>query len=121
MLGPCDFFDFPYRLLPESSEYHLSTSIAGVLRLRAINRSVRYRSVRRFAQDDGFVEEVENIWLVCSNTERSTKSQALRMTALWRRLKASSWCATSQKDRKSHRLRMTNRRGLLKGRASLSR
>jgi hypothetical protein len=58
----------------------LPTSIAGILRLRAINPPVCDRSVRRFAQDDGFVVEVENIWLGVQNAERSKKSQALGMT-----------------------------------------
>ena len=37
--------------------------MAGVLRLRAIKPLLCDRSAKRFAQDDGFVEEVENIWL----------------------------------------------------------
>jgi hypothetical protein len=40
---------------PESSQEHLPTSIAGVLRLRAIKPSVCDRTAKRFAQDDGFV------------------------------------------------------------------
>ena len=36
-VGGCDFFDFLCSLWPESSEEHLPTSIAGVLRLCAIN------------------------------------------------------------------------------------
>ena len=59
----------------------LPTSIAGVLRLRAIKPSVRDISAKRFAQDDGFVGGLE-IQLVgyAENTKRSKKSQALRMT-----------------------------------------
>jgi hypothetical protein len=46
--------------------------------------SVRDRSAKRFAQDDGFVGGLE-IQLVgyAENTKRSKKSQALRMTILW--------------------------------------
>src|SRR5882757_5893593 len=40
--------------------------MAGGVRLRAINPPVCNRSARRFAQDDGFVVEVENIWLGCA-------------------------------------------------------
>ena len=49
---------------PESSKQHLRTSIAGVLRLRAINASLCDRSARRSAQDDDFVGRVGNIWCV---------------------------------------------------------
>jgi hypothetical protein len=42
-----------FSLRPESSGEHLPTSIAGVLRLRAIRPSVGERSAERFAQDDG--------------------------------------------------------------------
>ena len=50
----------PFRcsLRSESSQEHLPTSIAGVLRLRAIKLSVCDRSAKRFAQDDGFVGEL---------------------------------------------------------------
>jgi hypothetical protein len=37
-VGACDFFDLACSLWLESSEEHLPTSIAGVLRLRAISR-----------------------------------------------------------------------------------
>ena len=88
------------------------TSIAEVLRLRAINSLIRDRSAKRFAQDDAFVEGLEKhlvgfekhgkIEKVTSsqddaflegiekhlvgskNTGRSKKSQALRMTVFWR-------------------------------------
>jgi hypothetical protein len=40
---------------PESPEEHLPRSIAGVLRLRAIEPSVWDGSAKLFAQDDGFV------------------------------------------------------------------
>jgi hypothetical protein len=68
-------------LRPESSQEHLSTSIAGVLRLRAIKLCVYDRSAKGFAQDDGFVGGLE-IQLVgyAENTKRSKKSQALIMT-----------------------------------------
>ena len=55
-LGACDFFDLACSLWLESWEEHLLTSIAGVLRLRAINLSLFGRSARRFAQDDAFLE-----------------------------------------------------------------
>jgi hypothetical protein len=55
-LRVCDFFIFRCSLRVESSQEHLPTSIAGVLRLRAIKPSVCDRSAKRFAQDDGFVE-----------------------------------------------------------------
>ncbi len=54
-VGVCDFFKFPCSLWPESSEEHLPTSIAGVLRLRAINPLLCERPARRFAQDDAFL------------------------------------------------------------------
>src|ERR1700760_2317109 len=54
--GACDLFIFRCRSRPESSQEHLPTSIAGVLRLRGINPSLCDRSARRFAQDDGFDE-----------------------------------------------------------------
>jgi hypothetical protein len=54
-LRACDFFIFRCSLRPESSQEHLPTSIAGVLRLRAIKPAVCDRSAKRFAQDDGFV------------------------------------------------------------------
>ena len=49
-VGGCDFFYLPHSLWPESLEEHLPTSIAGVLRLRAINHLIWDRSARRFAQ-----------------------------------------------------------------------
>jgi hypothetical protein len=59
-------------------------STAEVLRLRAKSAVSRDKSVRRCAQDDGFVRGLE-IQLVgyAENTKRSKKSQALRMTFLW--------------------------------------
>jgi hypothetical protein len=48
------FFDCASSLWLESSEEHLPTSIAGVLRLRAMSRPLHDRSARRFAQDDDF-------------------------------------------------------------------
>jgi hypothetical protein len=68
-LGVCDFI-FRCSLRPESSQEHLPTSIAGVLRLRAIKPSVCDRSAKRFAQDDGFVGGN------AENTKRAKKSQA---------------------------------------------
>jgi len=69
------------QFVTESSREHLPTRIAEVLRLRAMSPSVWNRSARRCAQDDGFVEEVEHICLVCDNTERPKKSQALSRQA----------------------------------------
>ena len=51
----CDFFIFRFSLRPESPQEHLPTSIAGVLRLRAMKPSVSDRSAKRSAQDDDFV------------------------------------------------------------------
>ena len=50
------------------------------------------RSVKRFAQDDGFVWGLE-IQLVgyAENTKRPKKSQALRMTALLGKLDIAGW------------------------------
>ena len=79
----CDFFDLACSLWLESSEEHLPTSIAGVLRLRAISRPLCDRSARRFAQDDGFVVGEKHPVSYAENTKRSKKSQALRMTILW--------------------------------------
>src|SRR5580692_4309773 len=64
----------------ESFEEHLPTSIAGVLRLRAISRPLCDRSARRFAQDDGFVGGEKHPVGYAENTKRSKKSQALGMT-----------------------------------------
>src|SRR5580704_5191406 len=52
----------------------------GVLRLRAISRPLCDRSVRRFAQDDGFVGGEKHPVSYAENTKRSKKSQALGMT-----------------------------------------
>src|SRR5580700_8211581 len=82
-LGACDFFDLACSLWLESWEEHLPTSIAGVLRLRAISRPLCDRCARRFAQDDGFVGGEKHPVSYAENTERSKKSQALRMTILW--------------------------------------
>jgi hypothetical protein len=72
MIFRCSFW-------PESSQEHLPTSIAGVLRLRAINPPVFDRSARRFAQDDGFVGSLEYSWLDMQENEKIEKSQALEM------------------------------------------
>src|ERR1700722_18479712 len=56
----------------ESSEEHLPTTIAGVLRLRAISRPLCDRSARRFAQDDGFVG-VKSILLATQRTRKDQK------------------------------------------------
>src|SRR5580658_10211619 len=73
-------FKFPCSLWPENPEEHLPTSIAGVLRLRAINPLLCDRSARRFAQDDAFFEGTEKYLVGCKNAKGSKKSQALRMT-----------------------------------------
>ena len=52
-------------------------SIAGVLRLRAQAPVSRDKSVRRFAQDDAFLEGIEKHLVGSTNTGRSKKSQAL--------------------------------------------
>jgi hypothetical protein len=56
---PPFFLFFPLSSRPESSQEHLRTSVAGVLRLRAIKPSVCDRSAKRFAQDDEFVGALE--------------------------------------------------------------
>jgi hypothetical protein len=79
-LRACDFFDLACSLWLESWEEHLPTSIAGVLRLRAISRPLCDRCARRFAQDDGFVGGEKHPVSYAENTKRSKKSQALGMT-----------------------------------------
>jgi hypothetical protein len=73
-VGVCDFFILLCSLRPESSQEHLQTSIAGVLRLRAIKLSVCDRSAKRFAQDDGFVGGLEYNWLNIQKTRKDRKS-----------------------------------------------
>src|SRR5580704_5112335 len=75
-LGACDFFDLACSLWLESSEEYLPTSIAGVLRLRAISRPLCDRSARRFAQDDGFVG-VKSTRLATQKTRKDRKSHRL--------------------------------------------
>ncbi len=79
-LGSCDFFNFPCSLWPESSEEHLPTSIAGVLRLRAVNPLLWDRSARRFAptarrgrQDDTFLEGIKQHLVGCKKHEKIEK------------------------------------------------
>jgi hypothetical protein len=55
----------------------LPTSIAGVLRLRAIKPSVRDRSAKRFAQDDGFFRGWKYSWLDMQKTRKDLKSHRL--------------------------------------------
>jgi hypothetical protein len=64
-------------LRPESSQEHLPTSIAGVLRLRAIRPSVCDRSAKRFAQDDGFVGGLKYSWLEMQKTRNDRKRHKL--------------------------------------------
>jgi hypothetical protein len=64
-------------LRPESSQEHLPTSIAGVLRLRAIKPSICDRSAKRFAQDDGFVGALKYSWLDMQKTRKDRKSHRL--------------------------------------------
>src|SRR5580692_2941070 len=72
-VGACDFFDLACSLWLESWEEHLPTSIAGVLRLRAISRPLCDRCARRFAQDDGFVGGKKHPVSYAENTKRSKK------------------------------------------------
>ena len=62
-------------------------STAGVLRLRATSAVSRDESVRRSAQDDGFVGGLKGLEIqlvgYAENTKRSKKSEPLRMTFLW--------------------------------------
>jgi hypothetical protein len=76
-LGVCDFFIFRCSLRPESSQEHLPTSIAGVLRLRAIKPSVCDRSAKRFAQDDGFVGGLKYSRLDMQKTRKDRRSHRL--------------------------------------------
>ena len=78
-----------------------------VLRLRATSAVSPDLSVRRSAQDDGFVGGLEYNWLNLQKTQKSKKSQALRMTAL-----SGAWIqlveyAENPKIEKSQALRMT--------------
>jgi hypothetical protein len=59
-----------------------TASIDEVLRLRAIKPSVCDRSAKRFAQDDGFVGDLEIQQVGYANTKRSKDSQTLRTTIL---------------------------------------
>jgi hypothetical protein len=61
----------------ENFEEHVLTIIAGVLRLRAISRSLCDRSARRFAQDDGFVGGLKSIRLVVKKARKDRKSHNL--------------------------------------------
>jgi hypothetical protein len=75
----------------------LPTSIAGVLRLRAIKLSVYDRSAKRFAQDDGFVGGLERQLVgYAENTKRSKKSQALLMTKRRAGVSIRNWLEGSQ-------------------------
>jgi hypothetical protein len=49
----------------------------------APNPPLRDRSARRFAQDDGLMGGLKNILIGCQKTQKSKKSQPLRMTILW--------------------------------------
>jgi hypothetical protein len=72
----------------------LPTSIAGVLRLRAIKPSVCDRSAKRFAQDDGFVRGLEIQLVGYAETRKIEKSEALGMTkarAVVKRSLLSGW------------------------------
>jgi hypothetical protein len=57
-------FIFSCSSRPESCQEHLLTSIAEVLRLRALKLSVCDRSAQRFAQDDGFVGGLKYKWWI---------------------------------------------------------
>src|SRR5216683_6142194 len=87
------------------------TSILGVLRLRAVNPLLGDRSARRFAQDDGLVGVLKNILVGCTKTREIKKSQPLRMTALWRRLRTSGWvCKNAERSKKSQALSVAKQR-----------
>jgi hypothetical protein len=58
----------------------MPTSIAGVLRLRAIKPSVCDSSAKRYAQDDGFAGFEIQLVGCAEKTKRSKKAQALGMT-----------------------------------------
>jgi hypothetical protein len=64
-------------LRPESSQEHLPTSIAEVLRLRAIKLSVCDKYAKRFAQDDGFVGGLKYEWLDMQKTRKDRKDRAV--------------------------------------------
>jgi hypothetical protein len=76
-VGVCDFLSSGVSLRLESSQEQLQTSIAGVLRLRAINSSVCDRSAKRFAQDDGFVGGLKYSWLDMRKHEKIEKGHRL--------------------------------------------
>ena len=82
-LRVCDFFISRCRLRPESSQEHLPGSIAGVLRLRAINPlfsiDLRSASLRMTTLLGG----LQYSWLDSKKHEGSKTSQALRMTISW--------------------------------------
>jgi hypothetical protein len=64
-------------LRPESSQEHLPTDFAGVLRLRAINFPVYDGSATRFAQDDGFVGGSKYNRLDMQKTRKDRRSYRL--------------------------------------------
>jgi hypothetical protein len=60
-----------------SYEEHRLTSIVGVLRLRAINPLLSGISARRFAQDDCFVEVLNNSLVGRDKNAQNQKSHNL--------------------------------------------
>jgi hypothetical protein len=100
-------------LRPESSQEHLPTSIAGVLRLRAMKHLLGDRSARRFAQDDGLVGVLKAFWLgvpKAREIKKVTTSQddglvgVLKNTCFWmkgvpRLQRSGSWGLISQPSR----------------------
>jgi hypothetical protein len=76
-IGFVGFIICRFSTRPESSQEHLPTSIAGVLRLRAIKPSVCDRSAKRFAQDDDVVRGLKYSWLDMQETRKDRKSHRL--------------------------------------------
>jgi hypothetical protein len=58
---------------PESSQEHLPTSIAGLLRLSARKPVFAIDPLKRFAQDDGFVGGLKAAGWLCPKTRKDRK------------------------------------------------
>jgi hypothetical protein len=84
-------------------------STLGVLRLRATSSVSRDKSVRRSAQDDGFVWGLKYSWLdMQKNTKKPKKSQALMMTVLsGAEIQLVGYAENAKRSKKSQALRMT--------------
>ena len=72
-LRGCDFLSFLAVCGRKAPKSILPTSIAGGLRLRAINHLLFDRSARRFAQDDAFSEGTEKHLVGCKKREKIEK------------------------------------------------